>query len=75
VLERRARIYRDSLETFPLFALSIVVGNEAGLESGMLNLVGVGYLVSRGVYAFLECYFNLDQKGYFKYVSRMIREC
>ena len=67
VLKRRAAVYTDSLETFPLFALSMVVGNEAGLDSGTLNLVGAGYLVSRSVYACLECYLNLDMKGYFRY--------
>jgi MAPEG family len=67
---RRGEVYRDSMETFPLFALSMVVGNEAGLDSGTLNFVAVGYVIARGVYTSLELCFRRDKQGYFRFVDR-----
>ena|SRR5579859_4097232 len=57
-IKRREAAHKNGHENFPLFAAAMIVGNDAGLDSGTLNLLGVGYLICRGVYTW--CYVNLD---------------
>jgi len=47
----------------------MIVGNDAGLDSGTLNLCGVGYLVSRGVYSWLYVTVTKEKTSYARYDS------
>jgi uncharacterized MAPEG superfamily protein len=67
-LKRQEAAHKNALENFPLFAAAMIVGNEAGLEAGTLNLVGVGYLVCRGVYSWLYVNTTSEKKSYARYV-------
>ena len=66
-LKRQEAAHKNGLENFPLFAAAMIVGNEAGLENGTLNLVGVGYLVSRAVYSWLYVNTTTEKKSYARY--------
>jgi hypothetical protein len=46
----------------------MIVGNDAGLDSGTLNLCGVGYLVCRGVYSWLYVTVTKEKTSYARYV-------
>lgn len=46
----------------------MIVGNDAGLDAGTLNLCGVGYLVCRGVYSWLYVTVTKEKTSYFRYV-------
>ena len=45
----------------------MIVGNDAGLDSGTLNLCGVGYLVCRGVYSWLYVTVTKERTSYARY--------
>jgi len=63
-LKRQEAAHQNGLENFPLFVAAMVVGNEAGLENGTLNLVGCGYLVLRGVYSWLYVNVTTEKKSW-----------
>jgi uncharacterized MAPEG superfamily protein len=63
-LKRQEAAHKNALENFPLFVAAMVVGNEAGMENGTLNLVGVGYLVLRGVYSWLYVNVATEKKSW-----------
>lgn len=67
-IKRREAAHHNALENFPLFAAAMIVGNEAGLDSGRLNLVGVGYLVSRIVYTWCYCNITTEKRSWFRCV-------
>lgn len=67
-LKRQEAAHKNGLENFPLFAAAIIIGNEAGLENGTLNLVGVGYLVSRAAYSWLYVNITTEKKSWARYV-------
>ena len=62
----------DALENFPLFAAAMIVGNDAGLEAGTLNAVGLGYLLTRGVYSWLYCTAAKEANGYIRYFQSSV---
>jgi uncharacterized MAPEG superfamily protein len=66
-LKRQDAAHYNALENFPLFAASIVIGNEAGLDSGTLNTIGLGYLITRAVYAYLYVNVTTEKYSYFRY--------
>ena len=66
-LKRREAAHVNGLENFPLFAAAMIVGNDAGLDSGTLNLCGVGYLVCRGVYSWLYVTVTKEKTSYARY--------
>jgi len=45
----------------------MIVGNEAGMGAGTLNLIGFGYLVCRGVYIWLYTTVSKEKTSYFRY--------
>jgi uncharacterized MAPEG superfamily protein len=55
-----------------LFAAAMIVGNEAGLPAGTLNAIGLGYLISRGVYTW--CYINIttERGSLTRYFRRLV---
>jgi uncharacterized MAPEG superfamily protein len=67
-IKRQEAAHKNGLENFPLFAAAIIVGNEAGLDSGTLNLIGMGYLITRGVYTWLYTNISTEKKSYLRYV-------
>ena len=62
-LKRQEAAHKNGLENFPLFVAAMIVGNEAGLEAGTLNFVGVGYVVSRCVYSWLYVNVTTEKKS------------
>jgi uncharacterized MAPEG superfamily protein len=68
-IKRREAAHKNGFENFPLFAAAIIVGNEAGMDSGTLNLIGLGYLITRGVYSWLYTNITSEKKSYLRYVS------
>jgi len=65
-LKRRDAARQNGLDNFPLFATAIIVGNDAGLEAGLLNAVGLGYLLSRGLYTWLSITVTKDKSSYIR---------
>jgi uncharacterized MAPEG superfamily protein len=68
-IKRREGAHKNGFENFPLFAAAIIVGNEAGMDSGTLNLIGLGYLITRGVYSWLYTNITSEKKSYLRSVS------
>jgi hypothetical protein len=68
-LKRRKGAHHDGLQHFPLFAASVIVGNEAGLNAGALNALSLGYLVSRGIYTWLSITLPVEKTSYVRYHS------
>src|SRR5208282_1342776 len=66
-LKRQEAAHVNGLQNFPLFAAAMIVGNEAGLEAGTLNLLGMGYLITRGVYTWLYTTVSKEKTSYFRY--------
>ena len=66
-LKRREAAHVNGLENFPLFAAAMIVGNDAGLESGTLNFCGVGYLACRCVYSWLYITVTKERTSYLRY--------
>ena len=66
-LKRREAAHINGFENFPLFAAAMIVGNEAGLEARTLNLLGVGYLITRGVYTWLYVTVTKEKNSHFRY--------
>jgi uncharacterized MAPEG superfamily protein len=66
-LKRREAAHLNGFENFPLFAAAIIVGNEAGLPARTLNFLGVGYLITRGVYNWLYTTVSKEKTSHLRY--------
>ena len=51
----------------------MIVGNQAGLEAGTLNFLGVGYLITRGVYNWLYTTVSKEKTSHFRYEKMGVR--
>jgi uncharacterized MAPEG superfamily protein len=66
-VKRIDNAHQNALENFPLFAAAMIVGNEAGLEAGTLNLLAFGYLATRGLYTWLYVSVANEKTSYIRY--------
>jgi len=66
-LKRQEAAHQNALENFPLFAAAMIIGNDAGLDSGTLNFMGFGYLVTRALYTWFYVNITTEKYSYLRY--------
>ncbi|CAI2176054.1 17889_t:CDS:2 [Funneliformis geosporum] len=53
--------HQNGLETFPIFACSVIVANMAGVPFSTINFLSTSYVISRVIYNFI--YMNNESAG------------